>query len=99
MTKELLKSKRLQLEKIEIQLYSAKGFDEEWLTSVALQLRREISELEKPTFKGAMTEQEWDELRDRVRAQKYLINWENELYETGVDEDAEWFIQYVWEKI
>jgi hypothetical protein len=57
------------------------------------------NDMEKPTFKGAMTEQEWDELRDRVRAQKFLIEWENELYETGVDEDAEWFIQYVWEKI
>ncbi len=55
--------------------------------------------MEKPTFKGAMTEQEWDELRDRVRAQKYLICWENELFGTGVDEDAEWFIQYVWERI
>ena len=55
--------------------------------------------MEKPTFKGAMTDEEWDALRDRVRAQKYLINWENELLKTGVDEDAEWFIGYVWDRI
>ena len=41
-----------------------------------------------------------DELGERVRAQRFLIEWEKEILEYGaLDEETKWFLEYVWEKI
>jgi hypothetical protein len=37
--------------------------------------------------------------RDRVRAEKFLIEWEKEILEYGSDKNTKWFIEYVWGKI
>ncbi len=94
-TKKTLKDKRSQLELAEIQLYSASGFDQIWLTNRALKLRNEIQDLEKPFI-----EEELDAFyRDRVRARQFLFEWEKEILEYGSDKETKWFIQYVWERI
>ena len=50
-------------------------------------------DMEKATFKGE------DELGERVRAQKFLIEWEKEILEYGADKETKWFLEYVWGKI
>ena len=40
-----------------------------------------------------------DELGERVRAQRFLIEWEKEILEYGADKETKWFLEYVWEKI
>lgn len=51
--------------------------------------------MEKPCMADAVEKL----ARDRLRASKVIVHLENEMLKTGVDEELEWFLDYVWEKI
>ena len=55
--------------------------------------------MDKITLLNAKTEEDWEFLRGRNRAQEYLIRMEKELFKNGPDEETEWFINYVWEMV
>lgn len=55
--------------------------------------------MDKITVFNAKTEEDWEFLRGRHRAQEYLIRMEKELFKNGPDEETEWFIYYVWELV
>jgi hypothetical protein len=51
--------------------------------------------MEKPCMADAVEKL----ARDRLRAAKVIVHLKNEMLKNGPDDELEWFLDYVWDKL